>query len=151
MNWIILEYERDRQIVVCRNMTRLGIAYYHPVEMREVRPSRNAPRSKSILKDFALIPGTMFLRCGIEMAHKALATQYTEHVICDIFTKPLEVPEMQVLRFRAAIADWNETIRKRWERGQDTKATERHKFVKMTLETLASLKEQKFGDKSLAQ
>ena len=139
MNWLLLEYERDREHVVCRNMTRLGIIYYHPEEIREVRPFRNSPKSKSVLKSFPLIAGTMFLLGGIETARKALTTQYTEHVACDVFEKPLEIPTYQIERFREAVLEWNETVRKGWETGQPLPPREKQKFVPMTRELLANL------------
>ena len=81
----------------------------------------------------------------VDLLNKKLTRQIRQK--CDAFLKPLEIPEYQVLRFQDAVLEWNEAVRKRWERGQATKAPERQKFVKMTLETLASLKERQFGGK----
>ena len=156
MNWLLLEYERGRQIAVCRNMTQKGIIYYHPIELREIKPARNAPRAKSALEEFPLLntwseegePATiMFLLGGKDTAARAMSTKYTLGISYDDFEAPIPIPEPQIDRFREAVLEWNEAVRKRWERGQATKATERQKFVKMTLETLASLKERQFGGK----
>lgn len=145
MNWLILEYERDRELVVCRNMTRLGIVYYHPLETRASRASRNAPRAKSLLKDYPLLPGLLFIKGGPETGRKALSTQYTEQLMTDAFDAPLVIPEYQVLRFQSAVLEYNEEVAKKWRKGQQITGERKKKFVKMTLETLQQLKDMAFA------
>ena len=144
--WIILEYEYDRpHDVICRNLNRLGVIYYNPVELRAVRSARNAPQAKSVLKEYSLLAGTVFLCGGLETARKALSTQYTEQVVSDAFEKPLEIPEFQILRFREAVTEYNNAVQKLWERGQALNLEKRKKFVKMSLDVLAEYKARAFG------
>lgn len=149
--WIILEYEYDRpHDVICRNINRLGIVYYNPIELRIAKSTRNAPQAKSVLKEHPLLAGTVFLCNGPEVARKAMSTQYTQEVVSDCFEKPLEIPEYQIMRFRESVTEYNDGVRRLWEKGQALSQEKRKKFVKMSLEVLADYKSRAFGREQAA-
>ena len=141
-NWAILQFEFSREIPVTRNMNRLGITYFNPIEVREIKASRNAPRVKSILREYSLIPGKMFIRGGPAEAHKAISTQYVEKVLTDAFENIIAIPEFQVLRFQSTILEYNEEIRKAWQNNQQIAAPKLQKKYKSLREAFQELSKQ---------
>jgi len=146
--WTVLGYEAGRELPVGRTLNRFNLIYFLPMELRQRRASKHAKRREAY--EVPLIPGIVFIR-GQDTWMKATEAKYTEDSpLSDTSGNPWRIPEPQMSAFQSAVAEWNETVRKRTMANKDAPKLKK-RTVKFTPDALADIKSELFGAGTMGQ
>jgi hypothetical protein len=134
-HWAAIEVERGRTAAIQRNMARIGVNWFIPMELAAVRRHRRTKDKK--LVEYPVLATMVFVYTDSRGLHNVMTTKYTKRVVADQNEIPICIPDNQMQRFMDAVNDWNAGVRADFERQQSRPKEKRKKWRRDIQEALA--------------
>lgn len=142
--WYVIRTEQAKEFFVARQIERMGYSAWVPVELRHYRTSGNRRTRHRTVVEMPLVPKCL-LSAIPEAVHGDLQrVRYFASLARDSASAPLQIPAVQVQRFRDHVDEINARDLARINSGRQ--APKKARWVKMDGESLAEALERMFGD-----